>query len=78
MNWRESWARNWDRMRYCSKRCRSLRRDARLDLELEGAIEQLLSTHRSGATICPSEAVMLDPHFVPGGVHRLDQEAESR
>jgi hypothetical protein len=59
MTWRKAWARNWERMRYCSKRCRSRRGDTRLDRELEGAIEELLATRRRGATICPSEAARL-------------------
>ncbi len=56
MTWRKSWARNWERMRYCSERCRRRRRPALLDRELEQAIENLLATHRRGATVCPSEA----------------------
>jgi hypothetical protein len=43
-------------MRFCSQRCRSERGTARLDRELEAAIERLLGARTHGATICPSEA----------------------
>jgi hypothetical protein len=58
MNWRKAWARNWDRMRYCSDRCRRQRGNATLDSELERAIEELLEQRARGATICPSEAAL--------------------
>ncbi len=56
MTWRKSWARNWDRMRFCSDRCRRQRGTAKLDRDLELAIHELLAKRDHGATICPSEA----------------------
>ncbi len=53
MEWRKSWARNWDQVRYCSDACRR-RRVSATDAALEQAILDLLDA-RSG-TICPSEA----------------------
>ncbi|MFZ8910994.1 MAG: DUF3253 domain-containing protein [Candidatus Nanopelagicales bacterium] len=53
MEWRKSWARNWDQVRYCSDACRR-RRVSATDTALEQAILDLLDA-RSG-TICPSEA----------------------
>ena len=53
MEWRKSWARNWDQVRYCSYACRR-RRVSATDAALEQAILDLLDA-RSG-TICPSEA----------------------
>lgn len=53
MEWRKSWARNWDQVRYCSDACRR-RRVSATDAALEQAILDLLVA-RSG-TICPSEA----------------------
>ncbi|MGA1596500.1 MAG: DUF3253 domain-containing protein [Candidatus Nanopelagicales bacterium] len=53
MEWRKSWARNWDQVRYCSDACRR-RRVSATDTALEQAILDLLDA-RTG-TICPSEA----------------------
>ena len=53
MQWRKSWARNWDQVRYCSDSCRRHRLTA-TDAALEQAILDLLDS-RTG-TICPSEA----------------------
>lgn len=53
MEWRKSWARNWDQVRYCSDACRR-RRVSATDAALEQAILDLLDA-RSGS-ICPSEA----------------------
>ncbi len=59
MEWRKSWARNWEQMRYCSDSCRRHRLTA-TDTALEHAILDLLDA-RSG-TICPSEAARsVDP-----------------
>ncbi|MFZ8925197.1 MAG: DUF3253 domain-containing protein [Candidatus Nanopelagicales bacterium] len=53
MEWRKSWARNWDQVRYCSDACRR-RRVSATDTALEQAILDLLDA-RSG-TICPRAA----------------------
>lgn len=55
IRWRKKWERDWEAVRYCSKSCRSRKRQP-LDLELEMAITELLSSRAAGATICPSEA----------------------
>lgn len=55
MEWRKSWARSWDEVRYCSQACRRRRRSA-ADEALEGTILALLDARSSGSTICPSEA----------------------
>lgn len=53
--WRRKWARDWDRVRYCSGACRR-RRVSSHDEELERAILALLCDRSPGASICPSEA----------------------
>jgi hypothetical protein len=55
MEWRASWAKNWDHVRYCSDACRRHRVDD-TDRGLEQAILELLERRAVGATICPSEA----------------------
>lgn len=55
MQWRKSWERNWDEVKYCSDRCRSSKPNA-TDRELEDAIMVILSKRAVGATMCPSEA----------------------
>jgi hypothetical protein len=52
---RAAWERNWDRIRYCSQRCRR-RRVRPVDRALEAAIVDLLERRAAAATICPSEA----------------------
>ena len=59
MEWRTSWARNWDQVRYCSDACRR-RKVTTTDVALEQAILDLLGTRT--ATMCPSEAARaVDP-----------------
>lgn len=59
MEWRKSWARNWEHVRYCSESCRRKRLTA-TDVALEQAILDLLDA-RAGS-ICPSEAARaVDP-----------------
>ena len=53
MEWRKSWARNWDQVRYCSDACRR-RKVTATDEALEQAILALLDQRKG--TICPSEA----------------------
>lgn len=55
MEWRTSWARNWDQVRYCSDACRRKKVTA-TDTALEQAILDLLDARAGSATICPSEA----------------------
>jgi len=61
MEWRASWAANWDEVRYCSARCRS-RKVRPVDVALEASILSLLDAGARGATICPSGAARsVDP-----------------
>ena len=53
--WQRRWARNWDRVRYCSRACRG-RGVTATDRALEEAIAALLERRARDATICPSEA----------------------
>ena len=55
ITWRAKWARDWDRVRYCSDGCRR-RGLGPTDTALEDAIRDLLATRAATATICPSEA----------------------
>ena len=55
MEWRKSWARNWEQVRYCSDACRRKKVTA-TDVALEEAILDLLDARAASATICPSEA----------------------
>jgi hypothetical protein len=52
--WRRSLARDWERVRHCSRGCRARGLRA-VDRELEAAIVELLAARARGATICPSE-----------------------
>lgn len=55
IEWRRKWARDWDRVRYCSRACRG-RRLGPADHRLEEAIVTLLEGRGRGKSICPSEA----------------------
>jgi hypothetical protein len=55
MQWRASWARDWEQVRYCSAGCRR-RGLTETDGALEAAILALLEARAAAATICPSEA----------------------
>jgi hypothetical protein len=55
IQWRASWSRNWESVRWCSDACRA-RKVTAVDRELEASILRLLSERAAGATICPSEA----------------------
>ena len=59
MEWRKSWAKNWDEVKFCSDSCRAKRgggTDAGTGKALEEAILRLLRERGAGKTICPSEA----------------------
>jgi hypothetical protein len=61
MQWRKSWARNWEQVRYCSDACRRTRLSP-TDAALEQAILDLLDARTRSGTICPSEAARaVDP-----------------
>jgi hypothetical protein len=55
MEWRKSWAKNWESVKFCSDKCRSGKPGDK-DAALEQAILRLLSERGAGKTICPSEA----------------------
>jgi hypothetical protein len=55
MEWRKSWAKNWESVKFCSDKCRGAKVGIR-DRELERAILRLLEERGAGKTICPSEA----------------------
>jgi hypothetical protein len=58
IEWRTKWARDWDRVRYCSVACRR-RGVSDVDRRLEAAITELLAQRARTATICPSDAARL-------------------
>jgi hypothetical protein len=55
MEWRKSWAKNWEQVKYCSDRCRA-QKVKPVDTALEETILRLLQQRGAGKTICPSEA----------------------
>jgi hypothetical protein len=55
MEWRKSWAKNWDAVKFCSDRCR-FAKVGDVGQELDAAILRLLAERGAGKTICPSEA----------------------
>jgi hypothetical protein len=55
MEWRKSWAKNWDAVKFCSERCRAAKVGPS-DSALEASILRLLAERGAGKTICPSEA----------------------
>ncbi|MGI4829215.1 MAG: DUF3253 domain-containing protein [Janthinobacterium lividum] len=58
MEWRKSWAKNWDEVKFCSDACRARRSGSSQvsDQQLEAEILRLLHARGAGKTICPSEA----------------------
>ena len=55
MEWRKSWAKNWDQVKFCSELCRK-RGTGDVDQQMEAMILRLLHARGAGKTICPSEA----------------------
>ena len=55
ITWRKKWARDWDRVQYCSDACRRAK-PGPTDDALEQRVLELLDARARGATICPSEA----------------------
>ena len=56
MEYRKSWAKNWDSVKYCSDRCRQNKKDPDDSLK----ILELLRSRAQGVTICPSE-ILTEP-----------------
>lgn len=74
MQWRKSWAKNWDDVRYCSDACRKRKHSSHHE-RLETAILSVLAMRADDATICPSEAARLV--CGEGDWHDLNEEARS-
>lgn len=55
ITWRNSLAKNWDAVKWCSDGCRKLGIQA-VDQQLSTVILDLLAARARNATICPSEA----------------------
>jgi hypothetical protein len=55
MEWRKSWAKNWESVKFCSDRCRR-GKVGDSGKALEGEILRLLAERGAGKTICASEA----------------------
>lgn len=55
ITWRKKWEKDWEKIRYCSERCRR-HKLTDTDVALEQAIADLLDRTRADGTICPSEA----------------------
>jgi hypothetical protein len=55
MEWRKSWAKNWENVKFCGDKCRTGKPGDR-ETALERAILRLLAERGAGKTICPSEA----------------------
>lgn len=56
IEWRKSWADDWDEIAYCSAGCRK-RKLKPIDRKIEALMMQMLEKRGRGKTICPSEVV---------------------
>ncbi len=56
IEWRKRWEKQWDEVRYCSKRCRA-HKPNKLDLKLEDAMLELLGRAPASKGIDPQEAL---------------------
>ena len=58
MEWRKSWAKNWESVKFCSDGCRKHKVGAAsvVAAQLEAKILELLGSRGAGKTICPSDA----------------------
>ena len=66
MEYRKSWAKNWDSVKYCSDRCRRHKKDP----DESSKILEELKKRGPGVTICPSEILI--------GSEKQNQEAMER
>lgn len=57
--YRKKWAKNWDEVKFCSDRCRSVGRGVgkKQSENLQAQIMELLKVRGPGKTICPSEVL---------------------
>ena len=58
MEWRKSWAKNWDSVKFCSDACRTQGKGSMKEqgAKLEAEILRLLAERGASKTICPSAA----------------------
>lgn len=56
MQWRKKWEKSWDDVKYCSDRCRKLKKKSDSP-DYEAAILALLQKRSITSTICPSEVL---------------------
>lgn len=52
-SWRKKWERDWEQVKYCSKKCQSGQDKTELKLK----ILELLNSRDQGKSICPSEVL---------------------
>ena len=58
--WRKKWARDWERVKFCSDACR--RGSAAIGAAIDAAVMAVLDGRGEGVSICPSEvARAIDP-----------------
>lgn len=51
--WRKKWARDWDRVKFCSDACR--RGSAKIGASIDAAVMAALDARSAASSICPSE-----------------------
>lgn len=56
IEWRRTWERNWDEIRYCSHACRR-RGVTAIDAQLEATLLELLHRHPRSTGVDPTEAI---------------------
>jgi hypothetical protein len=71
ITWRRKWARDWDKIKYCSDACRKRGLSER-DRQIEQIIVDLLEARARDASICPSEAAR---RLADGGDWRVEMES---
>jgi len=75
MQWRKSWERSFDEVKYCSDACRR-NRLSDSDIALEQEILATLSQQRRGAVIDPEQSIAGDRETVRQAVRRLAARGE--
>ncbi len=56
--WRRSWERDWDQVKYCSQACRRNKPGAR-EQSIEATILEMLAAKPRNASMCPSDVARL-------------------
>lgn len=75
MQWRKSWERSFDEVKYCSDACRR-NRLSDSDIALEQEILATLAQQRRGAVIDPEQTIAGDRETVRQAVRRLAARGE--